>query len=77
MVDFPYEPRDGSAVRWDGMRATVLVGAILLLLLVLVIRPPRIRRSKRGDRTDSTGLTDTTDMTDPRAAGLVEQVVSR
>ncbi len=68
MVDYPYEPREGSAVRWDGLRATVLVGAALLLLLVLVIRPPRLRRRKPGDRTDPT---------DPRAAALVEQEVSR
>ena len=64
MVDYPYEPGEGSAVRWDGMRATVLVGAVLLLLLVLVIRPPRLRRRKPGDRTDPTDPTGPTGPTD-------------
>jgi hypothetical protein len=52
MVDYPYEAGDGSTVRWDGVRAAVLAGTVLLLLLAMVVRPPWRRRRGRTDRTD-------------------------
>ena len=48
MVDYPYEPAEGPAERWDGVRAVVLVAVALLLLVILVIGPPRMRRSGPG-----------------------------
>jgi putative intracellular protease/amidase len=48
MVDYPYEPGDGAAVRWGGLRATVSAGAVVLLLLVLVVALLWIRRNRRG-----------------------------
>ena len=50
MVDYPYEPRDGSSVRWQGVRATVVGAGFLLLLLAMVVALPRLRRRTRGSR---------------------------